>query len=704
MIDLQSVSHYWDIIRHMNLQEIRASIDQLILTPVVQRISNKQLEYRSELSRHYKADRGLNTLFTETDGLFDYNGCPQTDAIPRKILRDFCEKYVEHRFDLLGSGWVYNRFKDEAEGVEGNTYTSLVLDHNVERKWLSDVVHPTDLKYSDRIYRLITPDYIPIDWQKDFKSGYRWSACDYSLPVKYIDAAVTPGVDIKVPWELGRLQHLTRMSYLYGVLDECDLFRETLAREFHDQLLDFIAQNPPLRGVNWACTMDVGIRTANIALSYSIMRAAGWIPPEGEEFERILTNTVYQHCCFIRHHLEWSYTCRSNHYLSDICGLLFGAVALPDSLIRSKWIRFASSEIMTEFRLQFHDDGTDFEASIGYHRLSSELVVYSLALIHQLSKQGLCDEVGSDDIIRLINAGRFTSDTILPNGEFWQCGDNDSGRFITITPLIDLGSSASEETDVYREAVNRPDAVITAINAFTDSKISANDNSIAEYNIIRALMGESQSSIDSTTAESDELNPKLFETIQLGNYEDAYEYKSVDTYDFEANISGEMIYSEYPDFGVSIVRSNGFFLGICWTDNGQNGNSGHTHNDKLSYELWVDNKPIVRDPGTYLYTPIPDLRNAYRSGNAHSVLHTDEEQNRYINLFSMHDDTRCGIFERELSADRVELGYKLTYRNISQVRVFRLTRSGLEIFNYSNVPFNTDYVSPHVTDGYGRLA
>src|SRR5690606_39806355 len=47
------------------------------------------------------------------------------------------------------------------------------------------------------------------------------------------------------------------------------------------------------------------------------------------------------------------------------------------------------------------------------------------------------------------------------------------------------------------------------------------------------------------------------------------------------------------------------------------GNGGHAHNDQLSITLVVDAVPWIADPGSYLYTPFPEIRNRYRSVVAH---------------------------------------------------------------------------------------
>jgi hypothetical protein len=73
----------------------------------------------------------------------------------------------------------------------------------------------------------------------------------------------------------------------------------------------------------------------------------------------------------------------------------------------------------------------------------------------------------------------------------------------------------------------------------------------------------------------------------------------------------------YPIFGVYLLRVPRVYLAIRCGPRGQNGLGGHDHNDQLSIELQVDGEDWILDPGTYLYTPLPEARKRYRSVRAH---------------------------------------------------------------------------------------
>jgi len=88
--------------------------------------------------------------------------------------------------------------------------------------------------------------------------------------------------------------------------------------------------------------------------------------------------------------------------------------------------------------------------------------------------------------------------------------------------------------------------------------------------------------------------------------------------------------------------------------NEQNGNGGHAHNDKLSFELCVDGEDIIVDPGTYTYTADPRWRNKFRSTAYHNTVEIDgEEQNRFCEdeLFRMNCNAVVRVNNWETNAE-----------------------------------------------------
>lgn len=88
------------------------------------------------------------------------------------------------------------------------------------------------------------------------------------------------------------------------------------------------------------------------------------------------------------------------------------------------------------------------------------------------------------------------------------------------------------------------------------------------------------------------------------------------------------------------MRDNKNYCIVSCGPNGQNGNGGRCHNDKLNFELCVNGKDVIVDPGTHVYTSEPEWRNKFRSTAYHNTIVVDsEEQNRFDenDLFSMRN-------------------------------------------------------------------
>jgi hypothetical protein len=259
-----------------------------------------------------------------------------------------------------------------------------------EGKWLAGRVSRENLETAQQLWRLIDEGYDPIDWHLDFKSGYRWHET-----IWYRDVPVPPaaGADVKVPWELARMQHLPILALAYGNASggrkgvsggrKGVKERSIYAKEFRNQVLDFIATNPPRFGVNWYYAMEVGIRAANWMVAYDLFQAYG--AEFDPDFEMVFRRSIYEHGRHIVGNLEWHPELRTNHYLANVVGLLFIAAYLPRTKETDAWLAFSVQELVEEVKHQFFPEGANFEASTCYHRLSAEMVTHATALVLGLS-------------------------------------------------------------------------------------------------------------------------------------------------------------------------------------------------------------------------------------------------------------------------------------------------------------------------------
>jgi hypothetical protein len=648
---------------------------------------------------------------------------------PLRLLGD-CHR--RHRFDLLGSGWVEVRYGMTCPGFAGHAFPPCrtVVDKS-DGGWLDGQINGSNLAAAQDLWRRIDdPSYRPIDWQLDFRSGYRWRA---DAHFSQLAIPVDIGADVKVPWELGRLQHLPQLA-LCAILAASGAGRFAPAaeyvRELRCQLIDFLALNPPHFGVNWMCPMDVGIRIANILLAIDLLIGAGGGPGRAlidQDLVSIVLRSAREHADHIAGHLEWSERGRSNHYLANLVGLLWAACHLPSDDRTDAMFAFATVELLLECDRQFGPDGGNFEGSTNYHRLSGELALFGVALLFGLPPDDLSRldaarpnalEVrapwrggalqryplpdGGSTIVppqlrrKLFCAGELTRAATRPDGGIVQIGDADSGRLFKLTPV-----GRSEETangHVFREDAldhRAMGAGVGALFAVSDGARTVDSIVIARLAAGRsfpvpapARLGD-HGDLDSVVAAIEALpadcrrrrHVKFAKRVSIQSWRRA----------------------AFPDFGLYSFVADGAFIAFrCAPRPPPETPLGHTHDDNLAVEYVLGDERRL-DPGALCYTPSRVLRDRYRGADVHDVVRACDWDVAAPGpeLFALDHVgwATCLAWQEhgvagEIAAPRGRL-----------LRALRLTESGLDIFDGVEPPNRLRPVSRQIgiAIGYGEL-
>lgn len=554
----------------------------------------------------------------------------------RQALAFLAHQYLQHRFDILGSGFVPVTHGAEVAGIEGLRYAA---DGAAARRaaapWVA--VSFANRGRAHDCFRLIGDrSYRAIDWQRDMRSGFRWSE---QTPWRELRIGRDAGADIKMPWELSRMQFLPQLA-IAALLNRAGDRRfpdaDRCQAAIRDIILDFIATNPPRFGAAWGCPMDVGIRAANWVLACALLKGGGFA--FDRPFERQLMGGLNDAAHFIAGHLEWAETGRSNHYLSDLTGLLFAAAALPRSPRTATWINFAARALASETLIQFHADGGNFEGSTGYHRLSSELVVYGLGLAARLlaGEPGLFSvkdpqsvaqlrvpfpRTDGDFAAALRNASAWLASVLAfsqamerPDGHIIQIGDSDSGRLFKLTPLLDMpGDQAPREAQLHGAEV------VAALRAFLTPSPAPTH---AGGEVMRALIADSRPTTSLAAARPS--RSIAFPPTAIAAFRARIEAlpppaRRIVQIQLPDAIRPPLRLEAFPDFGLYCLRAEAFLLTFrCASHDRKEAPSGHTHDDNLSITLF-SGKALIEDPGSYLYTSFPDIRNLYRSAAAHEA-------------------------------------------------------------------------------------
>ncbi len=426
-----------------------------------------------------------------------------------------------------------------------------------------------------------------INWHCDFKSNYCWNSKIPSCKIKYGDKE---GVDVKVPWELSRFQHLIALGQAYWLTKD-----ERYTKEFVRQIKDWTKENPVGYGVNWKCTMDVAIRACNWIKGFYFFQNSKKI---SSEFINEFSNNLFSHGKYIEKNLEKSWkSFSSNHYLSDVVGLVYLGVFFKNTKKGQKWLNFGIKELKKEMKKQVYSDGCDFEASTYYHRLVLELFFFSTLLV-AVNNENSEKIFGREYTERLYKMFEALLYLLKPNGKMPQIGDNDNGR------LHIFGG---------REISDMRYLLTMGAIFFQDPRFK-----IKEFGF----------------------NQEALWVFGRKGYDAWKKLKETTLKDIKSKA--------FPDSGWYVMRKNKNYCLVSCGPNGQEGRGGHCHNDKLSFELMINNKDVIVDPGTYVYTAYSEWRNKFRSTAFHNTIVIDnQEQNRLVGneLFLLKNDARTKILE-----------------------------------------------------------
>jgi hypothetical protein len=430
-----------------------------------------------------------------------------------------------------------------------------------------------------------------IDWQEDFISGHHWDEKTF-----YLDLHPAPypgGYDIKVPWELSRSQHFVWLGQAYWLTGD-----EKYAREFCSQVEQWISRNPPQMGVNWVCAMDVGIRAVNWLWGYAFFRHS---PILSDSFHKLFYQSMLEHGRHIMHNLEDSEVLTSNHYISDLVGLVYLGFLLPELKEAQTWRNFGLRELESEIMKQVYPDGVDFEASTNYHRLATELFLSATMLAQ---KNGFT--FSPEYLTRLERMIEAIGILIRPDGTTPIIGDQDNGRL----HRLKVWENPSQEWINFRP--------IYAVGVVWFEKRVGMQFSESDYVDAFWFAG-----------------PDAVRTFQRINRAAA-----------PAPANSVLL----PDGGWAVLRDRDDYLMIDVGQVGQNGQGGHSHNDSLSVDVFANGQSWIVDPGTFVYTSDYASRHSFRVTRAHNTVYFPGHEQSQIdekNIFRVESPSKTRVIRWE---------------------------------------------------------
>jgi hypothetical protein len=522
----------------LNRRRERSMLDELTSQPARLRPEFQKLS-SSDLLKHFR-ERSAPSFLPGFEAALD-----TTTALQRKLFPTETEQLIEsarliatrHRWSLLGFG---------------------------------------EMEFGERI-----------DWNRDPLSGRVWPL-DF-----HADIALwhRDGSDVRVLWELNRLGHFIALGRAYALTQD-----EMFAEEFFEQLASWREQNPVGRGANWSCAMEVALRAMNLIAAFTLFRRSSNLD-EGRL--AMLLAMLNQHGAHIRSNLEFSHVVTSNHYLSDLTGLLWLGLMLPELSSAREWRDWALAEMLREMDKQILPDGVDYEASTGYHRLVLELFFYSFILC-QANDIAIAEHYRQ----KLRAMLGYVRGILRPDGFAPLIGDTDGGQVLPIVRrtaddhayLLALGAAIYQDSNLKLPQLHTPEELLWTLG----------EKSVLDY-----------------------------ETLAVASQ----------------NISSQA----FPYSGTYLLRNEDLFLLFNASGVGTGVPGSHGHNDALAIEVSACGSAFIVDPGTYVYNADLRERHLFRSTAYHSTIQIDDAEQNTTNErvpFVIGDEARSKILRWETGSER----------------------------------------------------
>ena len=611
----------------------------------------------------------------ECSKLFEYNSKNKN-----KVYKTF--SYIKDNYSFIGNRLV------NFESVGEDKY-----------KWTKNNINSANRKFvNKKLKRFFNKNHYlnnkTLMWNYDCIRKYRWkNSSNSSLTNIEYDRLL----DVKIPWEISRLQFLTTIL-LFSKENHLrkDRKQNYLYVKYH--VLDFILSNPPMFGINWKSPMEVSIRGSNIAVITDILFHEKFL---NNEEANLLFNSINDHMMFVKNNLEWSYLSRSNHYLSNIIGLIVMSYFLPKDEENKKILSFAFNQLFNEIDYQFENDGGSIEGSTSYHVFSNEMILIGIYFYKKIGffEDSNKDSLGSifnkiDEILnnskkispsyeksmllKLSKINYFSSKCIRNNDVLLQIGDNDSGCFFPFNIYQILG-----EKKYLHRVLSLPNFKIPFYTFLKHNgkPYNSNKNFLIINNNLNDFIKLRE---NATNSRKKSFFIKFTRKIDTSNIQ----------LDF------------FRKFGLVSFRNKDMSLFVVCKKHSNYFNSGHKHNDNLSIDLVVNKTAIITDPGSFCYTSNLNLRSAYRNSMSHFTPRTKSmelTESRNLTFY----------LENEFNADCEYLDNlnflgSIKYKKTNIFRWIRIDENGLFIKDLAENEDLSDYKvfknNKKVSSSYGVLS
>ena len=396
----------------------------------------------------------------------------------------------------------------------------------------------------------------PIAWQREPLAGIPSPRVHWSR-VRYLDPTVVG--DHKLLWELNRHQVLVTFAQAACLTGE-----SRWSEACFGWLEDWMSDNPPALGVNWASSLEVAFRAMAWIWALRLLdrppppalavRIAGHLHHAGRHLERYLS----------------TWFSPNTHLTGEALGLLYLGTQLPQFRDATRWRDLGWGILRDEVERHIQRDGVYFEHATWYHRYTVDFYLHAIVLAE---RNGLPVPPAMRE--RLGLALEHLASLTRPDGTMPLIGDDDGGKLA----ILDGRGARETGAALAQGAVlfGRSDLAKVAGTPGAELAWVLGAEGVAAFRRLHAV-------------------PPAW------------------------------LSRAFPDAGCFVLR-DGWDAGssMMVVDCGAHGalNCGHAHADALAFDLAVQGVAVLVDPGTFTYTAPADRRDAFRATFAHNTVTLD---------------------------------------------------------------------------------
>src|SRR5471032_2878070 len=261
----------------------------------------------------------------------------------------------------------------------------------------------------------------PPQWNRDPKTGTQ-APMGLGKAIDYRRESVVG--DIKYLWEPSRHLELVTLAQAYRASGE-----QRYADAARVLLQSWFDQCPYPQGVHWTSSLELAVRLLNWACAWQLLggaEASVFAGADGQRFQRLWLDNVYQHCHFIAGYFS-RHSSANNHLFGEYMGLFVASLVWPCWPQAARWQARSIRGLEVEALKQNTADGVNKEQAVYYQH-----EVMDMMLLCHLVGQAHGVAFAPAYLQRLEKLADFLAALLDAGGHMPMTGDADDAQMVRL--------------------------------------------------------------------------------------------------------------------------------------------------------------------------------------------------------------------------------------------------------------------------------